>query len=67
MIKIIAGLANTAGGLGIVMCLAAGLTRVLGESYLLNYEALTVFSGGVGLMVFASLAKLEVLIRQSAG
>ena len=60
------GLANMAGALGIALCLVSGISRVMGEPYLLGYEALTIFNGGIGLMVFASLVKLDVLIRNTS-
>ncbi len=51
------------GGLGILLCIAAGLTRLSGDYYLAGYAATTIFSVGTGLMVFACLAKLEALSR----
>jgi type IV secretory pathway VirB2 component (pilin) len=50
---------NLAGGLGVLLCIAAGLTRLTGTFYLAGYEATTIFSVGTGLMVFACLLKLE--------
>ncbi|MFZ5485052.1 MAG: hypothetical protein ACOZB0_12565 [Pseudomonadota bacterium] len=44
--------------LGVVVCLASGLARVTGSYALAGFETMTLFSVGVGLMVFAILAKL---------
>lgn len=64
MLTIITGLANTAGILGVALCLISGLSRISGNSHLMGYEALTLFNGGVGLMVFAILVKMESAGRQ---
>ena len=55
---------NLAGGLGILLCVAAGLTRLLGSFYLAGYAATTIFSVGTGLMVLACLVKLQALLDQ---
>lgn len=54
-------LGNVAGVLGVVVCLAAGLARIAGQYHLGGFEAMTLFNGGVGLMVAACLAKLHVM------
>lgn len=66
MEKVLAVLANLTGALGVVLCLVSGISRVMGEPHLLGYEALTIFNGGVGLMVFASLVKLDIMIRNTS-
>ena len=43
--------------LGVVTCLASGLARVSGHYAVAGFETMTLFSVGVGLMVFAILAK----------
>lgn len=53
--------ATIAGILGVLVCLAAGVTRISGNFYLAGFEAMTLFSGGMGLMLFAVLAKLELI------
>ncbi|MDZ7752590.1 MAG: hypothetical protein U5S82_13195 [Gammaproteobacteria bacterium] len=55
-------LGNIAAILGILICLVSGGARVAGFYYIFNYEALTLFIGGTGLMVFACLAKVEALL-----
>ena len=52
---------NIAGIAGLLVCLVSGGTRVLGQFYLLGYEAMTLFVGGIGLMVAACLAKTHLL------
>ncbi|HLC41167.1 MAG TPA: hypothetical protein VJO34_06005 [Methylomirabilota bacterium] len=46
---------------GLVLCLVAGVTRLLGNYHALGYESMTLFIAGIGLMVAACLAKLEKL------
>ena len=52
---------NSAAALGILICLVAGVTRLTGSYYVLGYEAITLFIGGIALMVMACLAKLHRL------
>jgi len=47
---------------GIVICLAAGLARLLGNHYFLGFESVTLFIGGIALMVLACLVRLEQLL-----
>ncbi len=54
---------HAAGLLGILLCLVSGLARIAGGFYVADFEATTLFMVGVGLMVFACLLKLEVLLR----
>ena len=54
-------LGNIAGALGILICLVAGGARMVGNFYVFQYEAFTLFVFGTGLMVFACLAKVEAL------
>lgn len=51
--------AKITGILGILLCAAAGIARVAGSYYLAGFEAMTAFTGGLGLMVLACLIKLE--------
>ena len=46
---------------GSLLCAASGLARVSGLYYLAGYQSTTIFTVGLGLMVFACLLKLEVL------
>ncbi len=57
---------NAAAILGVLLCLGAGLARVAGAYYVMGYEAMTLFTGGMGLMLAACLAKLHALgMRES--
>ena len=56
---------HIAAVLGILLCVASGLARVSGSYHLAGYEATTLFMVGVGMMVFACLAKLQGLSAQS--
>lgn len=57
--------ANVAAVLGVLSCVAAALTRLSGVFYLPGgIEAITVFELGTGMMVFACLGKLELLLQR---
>jgi len=53
---------NIAALLGLIICIVAGATRLMGEHYALGFETITLFNGGAVLLVVASLAKLELLL-----
>ncbi len=56
---------HAAAVLGILCCLVAVLSRLSGSFYAPGgAEAMSVFLLGVGLMVFACLAKLELLLQR---
>ncbi len=59
---------NVAAVVGILCCLAAVSVRLSGSYYMPgDVEVMTVFTLGMGSMVFASLAKLELLLRRDKG
>ena len=62
MEKAIEMIGNLSGVLGILACLVSGLFRLFGE-YTVSDQILveSLFTLGIGLMVFACLAKLHVL------
>jgi hypothetical protein len=51
--------------LGIFLCTMSGLARVSGLYHLAGYETTSIFTAGIGVMVFACLVKLEILLAQS--
>ena len=57
---------SAAGVLGALLCAASGLTRFMGSYYLAGYEATTLFGVGTGIMVFACLLELEILLKSAA-
>ena len=61
MNKVIGIVGNIAAVLGILACLVAGAARLFSRFYVANFEVMVVFTLGVGLMVFACLAKLCLL------
>ena len=61
MNKMIAYFGNVVALAGILLTIGAGLGRVTGHYYFAGFEMLTLFFGGVGLMVMACLAKLQLL------
>lgn len=52
---------NAAGILGVVLCLGAGLGRIAGFFSLAGFEPMSLYLGGMGLMLGACLAKLHLL------
>jgi len=52
---------NLAAVVGILVCLLAGASRVLGSWYVGGIELLPLFTVGVALMVMGCLAKLHLL------
>jgi hypothetical protein len=59
MEKKIDALGSILGVLGLLVCLLAGASRVVGSHYLLGFETITLFIGGISIMVAACLAKLH--------
>ena len=56
---------NVAAVLGVLCCAVAVLSRLSGSYYVPGgVEAMSVFSLGVGMMVFACLAKLEQILHR---
>ena len=55
-------LALITGGAGIIVCALAGVSRLLGIYHVLGFESVTLFIGGIALMVMACLVKLHQLI-----
>ncbi|MEH6473214.1 MAG: hypothetical protein V7752_18405 [Halopseudomonas sp.] len=60
---------NVAAVVGVLCCAIAVLSRISGAYYLPggSIEAMTVFTLGVGMMVFACLAKLEQILHRDIG
>ncbi len=65
MQKILDGVANFSGILGVALCIVAGLARLLGNFHLGGYQTLTLFNIGMGGMVFSGLLKLDMLLRET--
>ena len=61
MIKVLEILGTIAAIVGVVLCVAAGISRLAGLYALLQFETMTLFDVGVGFMVAACLAKLYTL------
>jgi hypothetical protein len=59
MEKMVDIIGTVLGVLGILVCLLAGVSRVAGSHYLLGFETITLFIGGISVMVAACLAKLH--------
>ena len=64
MHKLFGAIANLCAIIGVALCGAGGLARVSGMYRVANFEAMTLFNVGVGLMIFAILLKLESLLRR---
>ena len=61
MRKLLGTVASVAGLVGALVCLLAGISRVTGGFHLGGFESMTVFIGGIGLMVFSVVLKLELI------
>jgi len=64
MDKIIAQGGNIVGLAGVLLTAVAGGARVLGHFYLGGFESMTVFLGGMGVMLIGCVAMLHGLSRQ---
>ena len=64
MEKLLGNAGTVLGVIGISVCLAAGLSRVVGSHYLMGFETITLFIGGISVMVAACLAKLHCVNLQ---
>jgi type IV secretory pathway VirB2 component (pilin) len=58
MQKLIQTVGDIAAILGITICLVTGVMRLSGQGIVFGFEAITLFIGGIALMVMACLAKL---------
>ncbi len=61
MVVFIERVGNAAGLIGILICIVAGLSRMMGNWHTAGYATMTLFTVGIGFMVFACLAKLHAL------
>jgi type IV secretory pathway VirB2 component (pilin) len=62
--KFLGIVANIVAAIGVVVCAVAGFSRLLGSYHVLGYQAMTLFIGGISLMVFAVLIKLHIVERR---
>ena len=60
MQKLMQSVGDLAAILGIAICLITGLLRLGGQPVVFGFEAITLFIGGIALMVMGCLAKLHV-------
>jgi len=60
-IALLETVANVVAVIGISACAVAGVSRLLGSYHVLGYEAITLFIGGIALMVFSGLIKLQII------
>lgn len=63
MKKLLNMLGSVSGGLGVAVCLVAGGMRLGGHFHLAGFETMTLFQGGVALMVAGCLFRLHALDR----
>ena len=64
MDKTIALGGNIVGLAGVLLTVAAGVARIMGHYHLAGFEIMTLFVGGMGLMLIGSFAKLHMLTSQ---
>jgi type IV secretory pathway VirB2 component (pilin) len=65
MKKVLGVVGHVAAVVGILICLVAGLARLAGSYHCLGFEAITLFIGGIALMVMGCLAKLQELLMST--
>ncbi len=53
--------------LGALICLAAGIGRLVGMYYIMGFQSVTMFIGGIAFMVLAVYLKLHVVGQRQAG
>ena len=63
MEKLFEIVSNIVALLGILMCLGAGIARLLDTHHMLGQPAFNVFVGGIAFMIMACLVKLHNLER----
>jgi hypothetical protein len=63
MNKLIDNIATATAVLGVTLTIGSGLARLLGMFYLGGFQAMTVFNGGMGLMLIGIVGKLHTLKR----
>lgn len=64
MDKMIAQGGNIVGIAGVLLTAVAGGARVMGQYYIGSFETMTLFVGGMGLMLIGCVAMLHGLSRQ---
>lgn len=63
MNKLIDNIATAAAVLGVALTIGSGLARLLGMYHLGGFQTMTVFNGGMGLMLIGIVGKLQTLKR----
>ena len=65
--SVFATLGTALGLLGLALCTAAGIARVLGMFIIFGYESMTIFSAGAVFMIAACLLKLHAVQLRVSG
>lgn len=63
MNKLIENLAIATAALGVVLTIGAGLARLMSMYYVAGFQTMTIFTGGMGLMLIGIVGKLQTLKR----
>ena len=59
MARVLSLLGSLTGWAGVLVCLVSGLLRVSGFYHIAGYGTITIFTGGIGLIVAGCWFKLE--------
>lgn len=59
MKQTLSAVGSVVGWSGVLLCLIAGGAKAFGSFYILDYETMTIFTVGIGLIATGCLAKLE--------
>lgn len=63
MKNLIKNSAAAIAALGVVLTVVSGLARLMGIYYFGHFQAMTVFTGGMGLMLIGIVGQLHVLTQ----
>ena len=67
MNKLIGIAGDTAAVAGVLLCMVAGAARIFGNYEIGGIGTIALLTAGIGLMVFACLAKLHLLALRQKG
>jgi hypothetical protein len=63
MKNILSTIGSVVGWSGVIVCLASGLSKLVGSYYIYNYEVMTIFTVGIAMIAAGCMAKLEAQTR----
>jgi hypothetical protein len=64
MDRVLGILGNVVAAAGILTCFLAVMLRLSGSQWIVGYEPMTIFIGGIALMIMGCLAMLQAIALQ---